>query len=68
MKFGNYIRRCRQAAGLSLRELAEFGQISPVEYSAYHDVCRVLALHLYQRENLEESGMILLLNQLFSTF
>src|SRR3990172_10727233 len=29
MKFGNYIRRCRQSAGLSLRELAEIGQINP---------------------------------------
>jgi len=33
MKFGNYIRRCRQGAGLSLRELAEFGQISPAYLS-----------------------------------
>jgi len=33
MKFGNYLRRCRQAAGLSLRELAEIGQINPAYLS-----------------------------------
>jgi adenine-specific DNA methylase len=33
MKFGNYIRRCRSAAGLSLRELAEIGQINPAYLS-----------------------------------
>jgi transcriptional regulator with XRE-family HTH domain/ribosomal protein L37E len=33
MKFGNYIRRYRQAAGLSLRELAEIGQINPAYLS-----------------------------------
>ncbi len=33
MKFGSYIRRCRQAAGLSLRELAELGQINPAYLS-----------------------------------
>src|SRR4030067_449948 len=33
MKFGSYIRRCRQTAGLSLRELAEIGQISPAYLS-----------------------------------
>ena len=33
MKFGSYIRRCRQDAGLSLRELAEIGQISPAYLS-----------------------------------
>ena len=33
MKFGNYLRRCRQTAGLSLRELAEIGQINPAYLS-----------------------------------
>jgi len=33
MKFGSYIRRCRQAARLSLRELAEIGQINPAYLS-----------------------------------
>ncbi len=33
MKFGSYIRRCRQTAGLTLRELAEIGQISPAYLS-----------------------------------
>src|SRR4030067_762812 len=33
MKFGNYIRQCRQSAGLSLRELAEIGQINPAYLS-----------------------------------
>lgn len=33
MKFGSYVRRCRQAAGLSLREMAEVGQINPVYLS-----------------------------------
>ncbi|PIV23179.1 MAG: hypothetical protein COZ69_08245 [Deltaproteobacteria bacterium CG_4_8_14_3_um_filter_45_9] len=33
MKFGNYLRHCRQAAGLSLRELAELGQINPAYLS-----------------------------------
>jgi len=33
MKFGSYIRHCRQAAGLSLRELAEIGQINPAYLS-----------------------------------
>jgi putative DNA methylase len=33
MKFGNYLRRCRQSAGLSLRELAEIGQINPAYLS-----------------------------------
>lgn len=33
MKFGSYIRRCRQAAGLSLRELAEIGRINPAYLS-----------------------------------
>lgn len=31
--FGNYIRRCRQSARLSLRELAEIGQINPAYLS-----------------------------------
>ncbi len=33
MKFGSYLRQCRQSAGLSLRELAEIGQISPAYLS-----------------------------------
>jgi len=33
MKFGSYIRRCRQSAGLSLRELAEIGKINPAYLS-----------------------------------
>jgi len=33
MKFGNYLRQCRQTAGLSLRKLAEIGQINPAYLS-----------------------------------